>query len=282
MGSQRLLSRNKRNSMKSTASQLDCLRTQRLLRCLLQHLPACLIALVSLLTVDCMVSQPAIAQEQDWIQAWVFNGRTEASVRLGLQNQAEQKLDQLKENCQLTDEQHTKLKLAAAGDINRFFHEVALARKATTGLDQQDQNAVQEAWNVVSPLTTRLTTGLFGEKSLFAKVMARTLDASQVIEYRRLLEEQLERRYHAVVLTTVSTIEDSLPLVREQRAQLIELLDRQKLKSAPQQGMETYIGYAKLAKVPDAELEKIFDKDQLKTLQSLRQRYAPVVQMFGQ
>ncbi len=221
------------------------------------------------------------AQQQDWIQSWLFNGRTEASVRLSLQNQAEQRLLQLKEQCRLTEEQASKLKLAAAGDINRFFHEVERARKATKGLDQQNQNAVQEAWAVVSPLTTRLNAGLFNEKSLFAKVMASTLDAAQVDEYKQLLAQQLERRHHAMVLATVSTIEDSLPLVKDQRAKLIELLDAQKLKALPQQqGLETYVGYAKLAKVPEAELEKLFDKDQMKTLKTLRDRYAPIVQMF--
>lgn len=223
----------------------------------------------------------AFGQEQDWIQSWVFNGRTEQSVRLGLQNQAEQKLAQLKEQCHLTDEQAAKLKLAAAGDVNRFFHEIAKARKATKGLDQQNQNAIQEAWNVVSPLTTRLNAGLYDEKSLFAKVMSSTLDDAQVEEYTRLVAEQVDRRHHAMVLTTVSTIEDSLPLVKDQRTKLIELLDAQKLKAtAPQQGLETYVGYAKLAKVPEAELEKIFDAQQLKTLKTLRDRYAPIIQMF--
>jgi hypothetical protein len=228
-------------------------------------------------------SNCAFAQEQDWIQSWLYNGRTEASIRLGLQNQAEQRLTQLREQCRLTDGQATKLKLAAAGDVNRFFHDVEKARKATKGLDQQNQNAVQEAWNVVSPLSTRLSAGLFNEKSLFAKVMASTLDASQVEEYKRLQAEKRERRYHAMVLTTVSTIEDSLPLVGEQRAKLIELLDAQKLKATPpQQGLETYVGYAKLAKVPEAELEKLFDKDQMKALKTLRDRYGPIVQMFDQ
>ena len=111
--------------------------------------------------------------------------------------------------------------------------------------------------------------------------MASTLDASQVEEYKRLLAEQLERRHHAMVLTTVSTIEESLPLVGEQRAKLIELLDAQKLKAVqPQQGLETYVGYAKLAKVPEAELEKLFDKEQMKALKSLRDRYGPIIQMF--
>jgi hypothetical protein len=226
-------------------------------------------------------SKCAFAQEQDWIQSWLYNGRTEASIRLGLQNQAEQKLTQLREQCRLTEEQATKLKLAAAGDVNRFFHDVEKARKATKGLDQQNQNAVQEAWNVVSPLTTRLSAGLYDEKSLFSKVMTSTLDAAQVEEYKRLLAEQLARRHHAMVLTTVSTIEESLPLVGEQRTKLIELLDAQKLKAVqPQQGLETYVGYAKLAKVPEAELEKLFDKDQVKALKSLRDRYGPIIQMF--
>lgn len=234
---------------------------------------ACLIVLQ-------VAGNSALAQQQDWIQSWLFNGRTEANIRLGLQNQAEQKLDQLKEHCRLSAEQAIKLKLAAAGDVNRFFHEVAQARKVTKGLDQQNQNAVQEAWAVVSPLTTRLNAGLYDEKSLFNKVMCSTLDADQVEEYSRLLAEQLERRHHAMVLTTVSTIEDSLPLVADQRAKLVELLDAQKIKAVQQQGMESYVGYAKLAKVPIAELEKLFDLEQVKALKTLRERYAPIVQMF--
>ena len=85
-----------------------------------------------------------------------------------------------------------------------------------------------------------------------------------------------------MVLTTVSTIEDSLPLVADQRKKLVELMDAQKVRVIQQQGMETYVGYAKLAKVPEADLEKLFDKDQMKALKTLRDRYAPVVQMFDQ
>lgn len=237
------------------------------------------VVLAIVLVSHTAVSNCVLAQ-QDWIQSWLFNGRTEASVRLGLQNQAEQKLAHLKEHCDLTEDQASKLKLAAAGDVNRFFHEVAQARKATQVLNQQNQNAVQEAWAVVSPLTARLNAGLYDEKSLFARVMSRTLDAAQVDEYKRLLAEQLERRYHAMVLTTVSTIEDSLPLVADQRTKLIELLDAQKIKPTQQQGLEIYVGYAKLAKIPEAELEKLFDAEQMKALQSLRDRYGPMVQMF--
>ncbi len=245
----------------------------------ISYLPlAVLCAAMSLLSFQ---STALTQQQQDWIQSWLYNGRTEASVRLGLQHQAEQKLTQLKDQCRLTEEQAVKLKLAAAGDVNRFFHEVEQARKATKGLDQQNQNAVQEAWAVVSPLTTRLNAGLYEEKSLFAKVMASTLDAAQVGDYKQLQAEQLERRHHAMVLTTVSTIEESLPLVQDQRTKLVELLDAQKLKAIqPQQGLETYVGYAKLAKVPEADLEKLFDKEQMKTLKILRDRYAPIVQMF--
>jgi replicative DNA helicase len=142
---------------------------------------------------------------------------------------------------------------------------------------------VQEAWTIVSPLTTRLNAGLYDEKSLFTKVMSCTLDAGQIDEYKRLVAEQLERRHHAMVLTTVSTIEESLPLVEDQRAKLIELLDAQKVKVIQQQqGMESYVGYAKLAKVQVADLEKLFDKEQMKAIKAVRDRYAPVVQMFNQ
>lgn len=233
-------------------------------------------------TMQLLLSPSALAQQQDWIQSWLFNGRTETVVRENLQNQAVQKLSLMKDVCNLRDDQLAKLKLAAAGDVNRFFHEVAQARKATSGIDQQDQNAVQAAWNIVSPLTTRLQAGIYDEKSLFSKVMTSTLDDVQVREYKRVIQEQIDRRHHALVLSLVSTLEEKIPFVGEQREKLIALLDAQTVKDAKQQGLESYIGFAKLSKIPDEELAKVFDKDQLKTLVAVRERYAGVIQMFNQ
>ncbi len=232
--------------------------------------------------IQCVASAALHAQQTDWVQSWLFNGRTETVVRQGLQNQAEQRLTLMKDTCHLSEEQYAKLKLAAAGDVNRFFHEVAQVRKATAGVDQQNQNAIQEAWLVVSPLSVRLQAGIYDEKSLFVKVMSSTLDETQVMEYKRVLREQIDRRHHAMVLAVVSTLEENIPLVGEQREKLIALLDAQNIKEVKQQGMEAYIGYAKLGKVPDEELEKLFDKDQLKALKAVRERYAAIVQMFNQ
>jgi len=241
-----------------------------------------LFAIVCCFAMHFVAATTLHAQQPDWIQSWLFNGRTEIAVRQSLQNQAEQKLSLMKDICNLSEDQHAKLKLAAAGDVNRFFHEVAQVRKATAGVDQQNQNAIQEAWLVVSPLSTRLQAGIFDEKSLFVKVMTNTLDEAQVKKYKRVLQEQIDRRHHAMVLAVVSTLEENIPLVGEQRDKLIALLDAQTIKEVKQQGMEAYIGYAKLGKVPDEELEKLFDKDQLKTLKAVRERYAAIVQMFNQ
>ena len=232
--------------------------------------------------MQCIATASLFAQQPDWIQSWLFNGRTETVVRQSLRNQAEQKLSLMKDVCHLSDDQHAKLKLAAAGDVNRFFQEVAQVRKVTAGVNQQDQNAIQEAWNVVSPLSARLHAGIYDEKSLFVKVMTNTLDEAQLKEYQRVLQEQIDRRHHAMVMAVVSKLEESLPLVGDQRDKLIALLDAQTIKEVKQQGMEAYIGYAKLGKVPDEELEKLFDKDQLKALKAVRDRYAAVVQMFNQ
>ncbi len=231
-------------------------------------------------SVQAATCKTVCAQQQDWIQSWVFNGRTETVVRESLQNQADQKLKQMEEACGLTAEQNSKLKLAATGDVNRFFHEVAQLRKATKDLNQQDQNTVQEAWTLISPLSTRLQAGLFDEKSLFAKVMSSTLDEAQANEYKKMLREQIERRHHALVLAMVSTLEKHVPMVGDQREKLIELLDAQPVKDVKQQGLEAFVGYAKLDRVPVKELEKLFDKDQLTVLNSLRERYAQIVQMF--
>ncbi len=233
------------------------------------------------LALVCVLA-PAASAQQDLLQSWLFNGRTETAVRQGLNSQAEQRLMQLKEFCDLTEEQTAKLKFAAAGDVNRFFLEVAKVRKSTKNLDQNDQNAVQEAWQVISPLSERLQQGIFNDGSLFAKVMASTLDEQQIATYKRLLKEQVDRKHHALVMSAVSTIEESIPMVDGQREKLVALLDAQEVKDAKRMGLEAYIAYAKLAKVPEEELAKIFDKDQVKALAKLRERYAGIVQVFNQ
>ncbi len=221
----------------------------------------------------------ARGQEQDWIQSWVFNGRSEKSVRERFETLANQKIELLQTSCQLTEEQTSKLRLAVAGDISRFFHEVARVRQATAGLKMQDQNAVQEAWVIISPLATRVQQGIFEGESLLSKVLANTLNSVQQQEYNRIIEARTQRRYHAIILTTVATIEESLPLLEAQRSKLVALMDQQelKLKNVPN-GYETYIGYVKLAKIPDSELAAFLDQEQLATIKRITERYAPILQ----
>ncbi len=71
-------------------------------------------------------------------------------------------------------------------------------------------------------------------------------------------------------------------MVDGQREKFIALLDAQEVKETKQMGLEAYVAYAKLAKVPEEELAKIFDKDQIKALSKLRERYAGIVQVFNQ
>ena len=237
---------------------------------------------IRILVVSVLCSGIASATQQDWIQSWVFNGRTEASVRQGLLNQADQKLNQLEEHCRLTDEQRAKLKLAANGDVKRFFTEVAIMRRETESINQQDQNAVQTAWTRVRPLTERMQSGIFGDQSLFGKVMSSTLDKSQIEEYEKVVREQSERRQHALVLSLVTTLEKSVPMVADQREKLIALLDAQTIKPLRRQDIEAYVAYAKLSRISDEELEKLFDKEQVKVLKAIRERYAAIAQMVFQ
>jgi hypothetical protein len=231
------------------------------------------------IAVLCISSANVWAQEQDWIQSWVFNGRTEKSVRERFELQASQKIEQLKTSCTLTEEQLGKLRLAAAGDVSRFFHDVARVREATAGKRMQDQNAVQEAWAIISPLAARMQKGIYEEDSLLNKVLASILDKTQQQEYDRVREEQVQRRHHAIVLTTVAAIEEGVPLLAEQRLRLIELIDRQQLKpKIIPHNYETYIGYLKLSQVPEEELAALLDQEQLATIKRMLVRRAPLIQ----
>jgi hypothetical protein len=217
------------------------------------------------------------AQEFNWLESWVFAGRPEADFRKRLQDQARVKIDQVDNICKLTASQKQKLLLATKGDVDRFFREIEAARKETSGLNAQDRNAVQQAWAKINPLATRLQSGLFNDDSLFSKVLPRTLDELQSSEYSRVMEEQTRRLHRALVLDTVASLEESLPLLSSQREKLVELILKQEIK--PINGpMETYLGYAKLSKIPENELETFLDRKQVIVLKQLIGRYEMVLQ----
>ena len=97
-----------------------------------------------------------------------------ATARVQLDSQLKVRLDELVRDCHLNEAQQRKLALAGRGDIKRFFDQVEEVRKKFLAV-RNDQNRLNQVWQEISPLQQQFSTGLFGEQSLFAKVLRTTL-----------------------------------------------------------------------------------------------------------
>jgi hypothetical protein len=220
----------------------------------------------------------AQAQVQlDFVDSWIFSGQTESAIRKRFKELASAKVDQLDNCCNLTTEQKRKLLLAAAGDIDRFFHEINKVRRENKGVQMQDQVVIQQLWAKVIPYATRIQGNFFDETTLFAKVIDCTLDGPQAASYSQMKADLAKRKDRALTLQVVASLEESVPLLAEQRAKMIELLDQQPARAMPPQ-FEPYFGYAKLAKIKEEDLAKFLDKEQVRTIRQISDRYAPVLQ----
>jgi hypothetical protein len=76
----------------------------------------------------------------------------------------------------------------------------------------------------VQPLQLTLQTSPFGEESLFHKTTFRTLDSDQKARYRELTEERNQAAYRARVELAVALLERQIPLLDQQRNELVELI----------------------------------------------------------
>ncbi|NND97544.1 MAG: hypothetical protein HKN47_09480 [Pirellulaceae bacterium] len=215
--------------------------------------------------------------KQDWVAMWAFNGRSEAEVKTQLRSDYQMRLKMIDRLCGLDQPQVSKLETAASADITRLFRKVTEVRREVDALDLDGNNNqdVNQIWQIVSPISTRLQQGVFEEKSLFQKVMRSTLSKQQQDRYKEELAENRRRRWKAITRVNVAEIERSMPLLNDQRRKLLEILDEQDLPTKITKQMDGYVGYLKLikAKKQNAGLEIFLDKQQMVVIQQYCDRY---------
>ena len=216
-------------------------------------------------------------QEQDWISNWVFQGRSEKDIQSQLQSDCQMRLKMLDRVCDLSDSQMAKMTTAGDGDVTRFFRDVAQIRSELKklGLKGNDNNDINQMWQIVSPLSQQFQKGMFAEKSLFQKVMRSALSEEQQDLYQAALDKNRKRRWKTLTRINVAEIEKSMPLLTEQREKLLELLDAQELPDKIDKHMDASVGYLKLlkAKMQDEDLGDILDKQQMAVIQKYCDRY---------
>jgi hypothetical protein len=195
---------------------------------------------------------------------WVF-GRYGGSggARNKLDSSLLLRIQDLERACGITEIQQKKLRLAGRGDIKRFFDKVEeLKRKYQRG--QNDPNA--NIWQEIQPLQVELNSGLFGDNSLYAKTIRRTLNHDQAARFESLSHERTSFRFRATVDWFVVHLDKGLGLTDDQRKRFVELLvneARPPRKFGP--GDYWYL-LLQTARLPEAKLKPVFDAPQWRLL----------------
>jgi hypothetical protein len=197
---------------------------------------------------------------------WVFQGaRTAAAARAQIDSRFKLQLALVDRVYQLSDEQKAKLQLAAEGDTARFFDEVEVVRRKFLAA-ANDQNAIGQIWQHIQPLQMKLAAGLFNDQSLYAKVLAKTLDGEQSKQHREILEERRRYRYRATIEAAVATLDDGVAFNDKQRQTIIQMLVD---KTNPPQsfGQQDYfLVLYRLSTLPQDDLSQVLDVRQRKLL----------------
>ncbi|MEZ6138803.1 MAG: hypothetical protein R3C53_28285 [Pirellulaceae bacterium] len=212
-------------------------------------------------------------QEQDVLSMYLYNGQNEATYRKQLEQRCQLRFDQIVEVAELDASKQEKLSLAMQGDINRFYRHVGLVRKKTVGLNIQDQNDMQKAWQEIQPLQERLSKGLLGDDSLFEKVLDSTLSSDQNEAYRTFLAQRSAARNEAIIKATIADLDRHVPMLAKQRDELLAAMTKLGTPKTLPQGYEAYLGYIYLTKLDSATIDQIFDKSQAAAIKKTQKQY---------
>jgi len=216
--------------------------------------------------VDPQANNGFMIQEANFDQ-WVFQGSGNAAAgRARIQSLLKLKLDELVRICELKEAQKQKLTLAARGDMKRFFDEVEVVRKKFLAV-RNDQNAFNNIWQEIGPLQQRQAAGLFGETSIFAKTLRKTLTAEQQESYLAVVEERRRFRYRAALEVSLNTLSGSVGLRHEQHEALLKLMVEE---TPPMKLFGQYDHYAvlyQMSKLPTQKVKGLVDERQWKLLQ---------------
>ena len=177
-------------------------------------------------------------------------------------------LDEIGQVCDLNEAQQQKLSLAARGDISRFFYRVEEVRRKSLAV-KNDQNRMNEIWPDISSLQQQLARGLFGDKSLFAKTLRKTLTEEQQAKYQATLLDRRRTGYKVAINVTLHGLQNLIDLSGEQIEALQKLLleETQPPLLFGEHGQKVVM--FRLSQLPAAKLKDVLSKTQLKKLQPL-------------
>jgi hypothetical protein len=209
------------------------------------------------------------AVNEDNIDQYVFSNGGFNTAPASARDQAGTRLKLVVEDvgraCRLSEAQKEKLRLAGRGDIKRFFDQVEELKRKYRGLANPEVN-FQEIYRAAQPLGLAFQGGLFGDGSLFLGTLRKTLEASQVVEYERVLRERRLFRHRTSIDNVITRFDRLLGLTEDQRSRFREILVTATRPSKIVNPYDYYLILIQASKLPEDRLRPIFDDAQWRAL----------------
>lgn len=263
------------------ARTFNCGLARRYLQISLAWLPLLCVACCMLPWTRCS-AQFGFAQQPDLLAMYLFNGNDEATFRKQLEQRTQMRSIRIADVVGLDQAQRDKLQLATHGDLSRFYRELDHVRQKTKGLNPQNNNDVQKAWEHIAPVQQRLSKGLIDEKSLTERILQSLLTAEQQAKYAEFQRARQTAHFQAILRISLADLQKSLPLTEKQRNELIKLVEGKPLPKGAfaQQQLQAYLGLMMLARLSEKELSDVLDEQQIVTFRKLTEQYANMIGDF--
>lgn len=248
----------------------------------LSHLPlASLVILVAtMLMQSSAIAQNAMSQAQ--FDSIIFQQYGTAELaRERLKTSIDLQIRRIEHSVPLSDLQEQKLQFAGQGDIQRFLNRVVAAQKKFQALDPEQED-FNEAYQIAAPLQMELATGLFGDESLFAKVVQTTLDKQQLEAHREQEAIRTRRANEAYLRMYLSTLETALPLTARQREALVELAASRFGKMRPKGPFQLQVVAYRLFHIPEEKIAEILDLAQMTAFREIGKKAEGFEQILRQ
>lgn len=226
--------------------------------------------------------RPVFQLTAEQFDSWVFNGQINGKQwEPQLKSQLNLRIEAVDNICKLSEPQKQKLLLAGRYDIQGFADKYEILKQKLQGT-VYGQDKINEAYQQIQPLQQIWSAGIFGEQSMFNKVLPHVLGPEQTAKYQ---QEELKRRkfrYMAKVKLTLASLENSLPFTAKQRQQFEELILAE--TSTPKRfgQYDNQVVLLQASKLPDEKLKNIFDKAQFARLRQMLNQARGMQQMLEQ
>ena len=217
-------------------------------------------------------ARAALQQQQFNVEAniicWICGNSSQAAAEKKAESLLTLRMSSLERAGGLSKAQIEKLRLAGNNDTAGFFRKVEALKQECHGLTFNDQK-FQQIWPKVYALQGQFNAGMFGDKSLFDKVLQRMSRDGSSAPYQEEERQRRRFRYRAMVELAVTMFESGVPLTDVQRQKFLKVLVDE-IEPPKSLGSQTeYVVFYQASKLEESKLKPIFDDAQWQALSNL-------------